>query len=125
MTPEQSQSDASELDLDAIVAECDEHSERSIGWIYPLVDKIEAQATTIKRLETSLRLANTVHADHESRLNVALRKLAIQQHARVAYGGGTFPSGGHCELCQTEWEYGDADKHTPDCLAALAPEEKS
>lgn len=52
----------------------------------------------------------------------ALRKVAIVHHVRMAYGGGTVPSGYSCEVCDANCEQGDSLIHADDCpLSVLNP----
>jgi hypothetical protein len=51
-------------------------------------------------------------------LIAALRRLAIKQGVRLAYGGGHVPNGGHCILCNAEWEepFKYNERHNPSCV---------
>lgn len=60
------------------------------------------------------------------KLFVALRSRSIIKHVRLTQGGGTIPSGGHCALCNAEWNTLDVsvdkiegrEHHAPSCLLA-------
>lgn len=55
------------------------------------------------------------------RMEKALGRVAIVEHVRMAYGGGTVPNGYGCKLCRAECGPGVAPLvHKPDCILARA-----
>jgi hypothetical protein len=48
-------------------------------------------------------------------MRTELKKLAIKQVHRLAYGGGTVHIGYSCQVCQGEWDCGQSPHHARTC----------
>ena len=51
-------------------------------------------------------------------LRAALRRLAIAETHRMAYGGGTVHTGYTCKVCKADWPNRSPAVHRADCLLA-------
>lgn len=67
----------------------------------------KASMGVITRLET-----------HNRELVKALRKLAIAERHRMAYGGSTIKVGGTCKVCDNDWSNGTPETHMASCPLA-------
>lgn len=53
---------------------------------------------------------------------IHLRRLAICQHVRMAYGGGYAKNGFSCKVCNTEWGQNAPEAHAVSCPLGKQPE---
>lgn len=67
------------------------------------------------------RIVRAVNRDHAfDEVVKALRKIAIRKHVRMGYDGTEIPNGFSCDVCHSEWDEGDPERHTTTCCAVLA-----
>lgn len=83
-----------------------------------LTTEAASHIATSKAVHAVIAKYATPPASHAMR--EALRKLAIKPHVWFTQGGGAVPDGGHCEVCQGEWDVEKPEFHYDGCVAALS-----